>query len=517
MKRITRSNAITACVLFLLVCVLGLGLMDRSHQWGDDYAAYMLEGKAIAEGTLDEQIRINRKIHPSILSFGESEIPESVTYVWGYPLVLAAVYRSVGYDLEETSIHIAYKLPNLIAYAWFVSVVFLFYRRRLAFVPSLFLSLLFALNEQILPYVNMVLSDVFCLALSMTALYLIELFLECDQEKKRTGIGILLGVILWYNYEVRLNGVTVIGVVAFAHVLYLLRVRPEKRMWIQQCSPYLTLLILLGISICVMPQATSNTHHIASGPNKWILHNLNYYNGVVMKWLIRMVPLGFPMRDYVPYAVYACTAVGVLYAGIRRNLHLTVLLMGTFAVLLLLPYTQSLRYLFNVLPLILLFTTHGIQLLWEKAKGRLGRRIHVLTRCAGYALMLVFIVSMSGEVVQKIESHVKAGGMEYRYGAYSEDAVELYQFVRANTAEEDVIAFLKPRAMMLNTGRLCYVPGVNENRFTEMDYYISFGEKDDLAEDMGQEMWSGMTEIYRNRSYVMYKPAENLVVLDEDE
>lgn len=524
MKRLTRWDAIAAAALFLIVILLGAGLLDRGHEWGDDFAAYMLQARAIANGTMEEQSRLNRIIHPSELSFGGEEDPETITYVWGYPLALAGVYKLVGYDPAEGGIPLAYKLPNLIAYALFAVVVYLFYRRRFSFEGSLFLSLLFALHTQMLAHVNTLMSDVFCLTLSMAALLLIEIFLECGIGKKKACIGVLLGAVLWYNYEVRLNGVTVIYIVIFAHAINLLRSRPAKREWAVQLTPYAALLVLLGISLCVMPQATSNSSHIASGPNSWIIYNLRYYSEVIRDWLYGMLPGGAPeevsqgvsLRACVPYAVYVCILLGVLRAGITRNLHLTALMFGTFAVVLLLPYAQPIRYLFNALPLMLMFAAYGAQMIWTQVlRWPKGKALRVV-RFAGYAAMLVCVAGMTVGTVEEIGEHIRLGGTEYRYGAYCDDALEVYTYIREHADEDDVIACMKPRATMLNTDRLCYAPGINGNQYKDLDYLLAFkkveikGLYDFVTEGVWPELWAEMTEVCRNESFVLYKRVENV-------
>ena len=90
-----------------------------------------------------------------------------------------------------------------------------------------------------------------------------------------------------------------------------------------QLTPYAVLLALLGISLCVMPQATSNNSHIASGPNSWILHNLHYYSGLLRDWIREMIPEYMPLREYAHYLVYALIAVGMLCGGLIRHLHLS--------------------------------------------------------------------------------------------------------------------------------------------------------------------------------------------------
>jgi len=511
-KKLLNRDMLTALGLFLLVLLLGTGLLDRGHEWGDDFAAYMLEARAIANGTMEEQSRINRIIHASEMSFGGGEVPDSITYVWGYPLALAGVYKMVGYEPSDGGIPIAYKLPNLAAYALFTAVIYLFYRRRFSFEGSLFLSLLFALHTQMLTHVNTLMSDVFCLTLSMAALLLAEIFFDCGNTKKKAWIGLLLGAVLWYNYEVRLNGVTVIYIVLFAHAVHLLRSRPAKREWPVQLAPYASLLLLLGISLLVMPQATSNTAHIASGPNSWIAYNLNYYSGLLREWIRMMIPTYMPLREYAHYAVYALIVVGMLFGGLIENLHLSALMLGTFAVVLLLPYAQPLRYLFNALPLMLLFAALGLRAILRAVFGRAHSAVKRTGAVLGIVLMCMCAAGMLQDVMELRTEHASRGGAGQHYDAYSEQALDIYGYIRGNMPQEAKIAFVKPRALTLNTGRMGFMPGINGNRFADMDYLLELRDErmpDTVTQSIWPELWEELTEVYRNDMFVLYELSES--------
>lgn len=511
-QRLKKRDAIAALALILLVLVLGAGLLDRGHEWGDDFAAYMLQARAMANGTMEEQSRINRIIHASEMSFGGEEIPDTITYVWGYPLALSGIYRAIGYNPVDGGIPIAYKLPNLIGYALFAAIVYLFYRRRFSFGISLFLSSLFALHAQMLVHANDLMSDIFCLMLSMAALLLLEVFFEEERAGRKAAAGLLLGAILWYNYEVRLNGVTVIYIVIAAHALHLLRTRPKGREWAVQLAPYASLLALLGISLCLLPQATGNSSHIASGPNSQILFNLRYYNDEIAHWIERMIPAFVPLREYAYIPVYLLIAIGVVSAGIRKNLHLTALMLGTFAVLFLLPYVQPLRYLFNALPLMLLFAGYGAQALWLGIKEKLPMRAQRAMRWTGYAAMLLIAACMALDTAEQIGVHARQGGAAYRYEAYGEDALDIYAYIRENTAEDARIGCVKPRALTLNTDRICFAPGINGNRYMDMHYLLAFDGVplyDSVTQSIWPELWEELTEVYRNDSFVLYELSEN--------
>lgn len=62
-------------------------------------------------------------------------MPEEATdgklvYVWGYPLMLAGVYKIVGFDRVNYSSIIWYKIPLLLSLAFTGGALTLFFRRR---------------------------------------------------------------------------------------------------------------------------------------------------------------------------------------------------------------------------------------------------------------------------------------------------------------------------------------------------------------------------------------------------
>ena len=107
-----------ALALALAVVLLTGTILNCQHNWGDDFAAYLLEGTALSEGRFDEQVSLNYALHHRLdpkANYGQEHV-----YVWGYPLLLAAVCSAVGYDRTDFSSIVFYKLPNLLFLGVFV-------------------------------------------------------------------------------------------------------------------------------------------------------------------------------------------------------------------------------------------------------------------------------------------------------------------------------------------------------------------------------------------------------------
>ena len=496
-------TAVLLALLLLILCIMGL---DRGHGWGDDFAAYMLEGIAIAEGRLSEQIIINKELHPSQRTFGNNEKKDSLVYVWGLPLVLSMIYRLVGWDMPLGEEIIWYKLPGVFCLSMLGAVLFLFYRRRMPYILSFFLTGLLVLNKMLIADTNYIMTDIPCLTAGMSAMLFLDLYLAEQRKGRRMAYAFLMGIFLWFTYVVRLNGITIVGVVLMGHILELLFRKIPVKQWLTHILPYAVFLLLLGISLLYFPEATSNTDHIASGPNAWIMKNVHHYNALLKQWVYSMVDLGIPMKwYYLHILLYALFILGLLLDG-RRSLHLSVFLIGTVGVLLLLPYNQELRYLYNILPIILLYAGYGMLRIEAWLKKMLG------TRCVaknfsyiGVVLLLYIGLSNLGGTVWMQVDHANMVGMEGRHNAYSKDACDAYEYIYRYTNISDRIAFEKPRALYLNTGRISFVPGIEKNTFENADYFLLVDGGEYMLEKIPEKMREEMTIVFENSTMILYK------------
>ena len=113
----TWTDAALALLLALLLFFLAFLTLDSGNRFSsDDYAAYMLSGFSIAEGTFDQQNRINRIFHPTAMPL-EAAGSEELVYPWGYPLLLALIYRLAGFDRTDYHSIVYYTLPGAAAFA----------------------------------------------------------------------------------------------------------------------------------------------------------------------------------------------------------------------------------------------------------------------------------------------------------------------------------------------------------------------------------------------------------------
>ena len=516
MHRLERkTGAVTAadrwlCLALALTVALSAAacLGSATLDWGDDSAAYLLEGFAIADGRLDEQARRNYIMHPSDLP---DESDGELVYVWAFPLLLAAEYKLVGYDRTDFSSVIYYKIPSAVLLGMTAAVLFLFFRRRFGRKTSLAAALLFGLSHEFLYFVDwFICTDILFLFFAVTAFLLMDLYLAEKETKRRTAYGAALGAVFCLAYITRLNGVTLPLAFLAGQLAQLLREKclgegKNGKVLVSWLSPYAVFFALRLLLRAFLPDATSNVSDFAFSDVSELfrrLEMLRHYLSMFCAWLgsllLRFEPAAGWRRGFLSGVgcVPALFAVwGVLRCGWREYLPFTLLLGGTVLGAAFLPYQQGLRYMYVILPLLLLFCLCGIQDAAQRLRTKRGDggKPRKPVRLAVTALVCLYAFLPAALYAAQPKDDV---------GPFSTDAKAVWNYIREETPEESVVFFLKPRMLCLNTGRTG-LPGANGHTPEEADYYLACGEFPETA--LPAEYAGEFHEIYSRGDYVLYE------------
>ena len=501
----TRRDWVIAVLLTIFILLLvGMQLTPGIPMWVGDAAAYLSEGIAISNGTLEEQTAINCIMHPSPLP---EEVHENrLVYVWGYPLLLSLVHQMVGFDMVNYSSIIFYKLPSLLAFSLMAGVLFLFYRRFFEEKLAVFLTLIFCAGSNIFLQVDTLLVDIFFLFIALLSLWLAECFFA-DLEKpistgKKALLIVCLAISMWFTNQTRLNGSTVVLIILLSHILRLVERKAKlsiRLLWVHLC-PYAIYLILNVLSEWILFPATPNVSDIGSITLSQFFTNCHYYldktceylNDLAGKIGLFPIPLLFLL-------------VGFFKTGFRlRNLPYTVLLAGTYGVLVLLPYVQGLRYLYNVLPILVLYTAWGGQAVFQWLLSRKAVSPVLLRKgiavAAAILLLLVYFPVLQSCVLNITGSQDPADG-----DVYSKEAVEIYHYIQDNTEPDAVIAFMRPRLLYLNTGRISFAPNVNHHKLEDADFFLDSDVPPFAEFSPTEEERAALEVAYQNKTFTLYK------------
>lgn len=462
-----------AAIVFLAV----LSTLDNDCDWGDDFAAYINQGIAIAEGRFDEQISVNAFMHPSPLPDEAKDSP--LVYVWGYPLILALVYKIVGFDRLGFLSVICYKIPSLIALSLFAALIYLFFRKRFQKLTSFILAVLLCLHKVYIESVSTMYSDIVFLLLCWTCFYLAEqLSTQISAVPKRTTL--FLGICMWACCAVRLNGTSVIAITALIQLCYLIKNRQKlsaSDLGIHLLPYGVLILLSLLFNYLIFEPASSNMSDL--GRITWDItyKNIHSYLLVFRYFFFAFPGFSFPQIfwRFSLIMFLPLIAVGLLRC-FRKEFPYILFLMGTMLVLLLLPYAQGSRYCFPIFPVLFLLLGYCGEWIYSLIAGFLKPGDRRALQFLGFAAVTLLVCSAVGGSLSDHFIRILQGqdvrGTDSST-AYSATAVEAYRYIAENTGEDSVLAFEKPRVLFLNTGRLSFNPSVNGHKLEEADYYLA--------------------------------------------
>lgn len=523
-------------LIIAVIMLLSITCLNNTCYWGDDFAAYISEGISIADGNFQKQSELNVLMHPS-------ELPDeaqsgTLVYVWGYPLLLAVVYKLVGFDRTGFSSIIYYKLPSAIALALLAGIMYLFLRRRFGKTLSFGLAFLFCACYELRVFINTLYSDVVFLFFVMLSLLTVDVFVSSGGKKYK--IGVILGLLLWFTYEIRLNGISILfaAAVACAVAYFHDSNRREWKYAVVYLSPFIVFLAAKLISEALLAPATSNTSDILGVSFATVISNISSYyysactwfelvfNDAVFNWvnklLTAMTSSGEDtygvIRRFCDAMCGGCVSVlmllalcGVVFKGVKKELHLTLFALVYIIVVCMLPYNQGVRYIYPVMALVPLYVGYalsGISCFASKYIKHGLKKALKYVELAVISLMcaLTFVSAVRGNIYSKnnIEYIVPQGQQDfYKMYAYTPCSIEVYNYIIDNTDENSVIGFYKPRALYLNTQRLSIRTDINDHSLDEVDYFL-------VCADVGEEQLQDCVDytfrqIFSNDEFTFYE------------
>ena len=311
-----------AFVLLPVCALLLFGTLSRGHDWGDDWAGYLLQAKAIREGRLAEEVAANRyTVENSSRPLGPAAYP------WGFPLLLAPLY---GADI------LAHKIPGALCLIAFLALLAFGFRRYHSGWWLFALVGPFALNPVVLSAADEVLSDIPFLLLSTAALLLMG-----------KSPGLALGALMAAACFVRGNGWLLPAALIVAQIF-----RYQRR----SLLPYLTFLTFVLLWRAAFPP----------GSDSYLLYLRDTSVGTVLQNALdyARVPAHFFAGAPLYMAIYVASVPFTLYGVFlrrREDAHILIYVGLTLGLLLVWPFNQGLRLFLPALPFYCSFLLTGLE------------------------------------------------------------------------------------------------------------------------------------------------------------
>ena len=493
-KSSKKDDYIIAAIFAVFVVVLCVGKISSGHNWGGDFALYISQAKSIVNGSMQEIVANNQIIMDS--TDNGKVIYGPYAYPWGFPLLLAPVYKAFGFDLN------AFKIFCIVSYALFVAVFYVFFAGRFPRIYSVIATLLFALNPTIITYAaDSIGSDLPFLLFSFMAMITIGALLQ-DSRIDMRFLAICGGFLMAFACMLRTNGLVIPIALFITHCMILLNFKVK---WLdsakykikEQILPYAVFIICYIAQYLYFPKQEANLplEHAKNNTSiSSILENIAFYKDDI--------GLFFSQNHNVGCGIFAMCSVVIILGvikGIKKaeNIFYLLCACGFIALLLLYPDTGGFRYVFSILPLLVYFGMQGVcnlfgVLVWFKSVI-LAIMCFVLSMFVYVNATSTFSINMATITYEK-----------YIDGrAYNDYALEAWEYIRQNTPDDAVILFFKPRVLYLQTQRLGFASD-DLKRLKDADFMLWHSNAYNAPID-ASEFKRQTKLVFENADFKLYK------------
>jgi hypothetical protein len=470
-------------IVISISLILGAASLTRGHQWGDDFAWYILQARSILHSTTDEFMAQS--------AFTNSQSTTHLgplAYPWGYPLILTPAYALKGIS------PLGLKLPSLFFYGGFLLCLYFLLRDRLSQTESLLLVSLFAFNPLLLQFLDQILSDIPFLFFST-----LSLFLMTRESNRDIFHFTLIGAAIFFTTFLRVTGILLLGSFLAVEFFRLLKARDDRARVMKIIQRSFVVCAAFGVLWI------ANAVLFPGGGESY----LSQYAGL-METAREMAPAYFQVfGDFFGRSAAAKTAYYILLiffllgAWEKRRQEPVFLLFFAFWMIVHItyPYWQGPRYIFPLLPIFIYFTFEGM----KAVITRMPEKYHsTVTRVHyGFWILLagIFLITSGTNAYLNLQSDRQINGP---FDPYS---LEVYSFIKEKTPPGSVIVFFKPRVMVMMTEHPT-IMSTECDRMLKGDYIVlsrKVGENQQIAPEEIEACNLPLAEVLKNNRFVVYE------------
>ena len=470
-------------IIILISLVIGASILHRGHDWGDDFASYIMQTKSILTGTTREFVEHNR-----FTIEGSSILIGPVAYPWGYPLILAPAYALKG--LSPLSL----KLPGLFLFLGFLVCLFLLTKDRLTRAESLLLVSLFAFNPLLVDFLNQILSDIPFLFFSTLSLWLM---VRDDRQEPRAAL--FLGIVIACAFFIRTQGILLLVSYGIVEFLRLWKNRTNrdtaKKMLMALLIVFASFGILWLVYALIFPGGGES--YFKQYNDFQIERALGFVNGYFL-----VLGEFFGKSTAWKYLYDLLFVFFLIGLWVRRRQE-TVFIVFTLIWMLLLitwPSWQGPRFIFPLLPIFIYFVFHGMKFIVQKLpkNGQIWGG-----RC--FALFWLVIIGIS-LFRSSTEAYANLSRDRKAPDAFEDYSMDMYNFIQDKTPPDSIIVFFKPRAMRLFTDRDSYM-ALTCSELTRGDYVVlnKIAENSQVPPNEIGGCGIPLKEVFESRRFIVYE------------
>jgi hypothetical protein len=474
-----------------LVPVVFLNLRS-SHDWGDDFAGYILQAKCIAGDSSAAAVSFIE--NPSYPGYAPQSYPS------GFPVLLSAVYAVSGVDIYRFELMI-----SLFLFGTLMLMFSLLKRNMNSFFAAL-MVILFAYNPWTLNFKSEVMSDI-----PFSFFLLLAIVLYQKKSQSVTNI-VLLILVTGFMIAARTAGIAFL-IAIIIHGIYSIRMKNNEAGRKSFTGKYIFIpvafgsfafyLILQKIFSCGNTSAIGYRYifdfHLLK---HFILTNLSYYMAVMRAFFE-------PWNGEWQFAAliggtltFAFILLGMIRKFATRIRFTDILFLSWMMIILVYPYTNAgFRFLFPVAPILFQYGYQGMT--GFDMKGAMKPKTSAII----FSLIILLSYRQGWTDLYNSKQSIPDG-------PYQKENVAMFDFIKTHLPHQAIFCFAKPRAMALYAGRRAFAihpeesnAGIkNDLQLLKTDYLLINNEASpDNIKSFSADEQPNLIEIYRNSRNVIYK------------
>ena len=412
-------------IVFLVFAPLLFINVSASHDWGDDFAQYILQAKCIVEGK-----------SPIIYAFFDKEfyyVLGPPTRPVGLPLLLAPVYYFFGNNM------LAFSCLMSVCYFFIALLIYRYLRHVLAFVPAILWACTMLYNPQFLQLKLSVLSD-------FPFIVLLLLFFQLMKKTQTTQKIILLSLLAGFIISFRLIGIVLLPVYA---MIWLTDKSVPKTLLNFVKTPLLFCTISLLTFLSINSILLSNTSESISAysfistmiDKVHLLNTINYY-AFIYTLIYDQEVWGFA-SIILKSVMVALVLFGGIISWSKRLKAEDWFVIFYLLAMFVYPYNaEAVRFLMPVFPMLLMYQIESVK--------NISIPSYKLNRVKMYIIPIMILLSYKINLQNVLHQQGQT-----QKGPQEKSVAAAFDFIKTSLPANAMYAFTKHHAFMLYTDRKC--------------------------------------------------------------
>ncbi len=445
-NNINIKSYIVVCLLIIIIGIFYCVTVREGLNWDGDHSQYIHHAKNIAEG---KPYKDTGYIHnPSNPGIGP------IIYPPVFPMLLAPVYLVAGINFKLM------KIVTIYFFLFSLYIIFLNFKDELPIYYVILILGLIGFNYYFWDFKDQILSDLPFLLFIYTCFYFAVKTYEVKRiSKQAVVLASLTGLFLYLSYGTRSIGIVLLPAIFLYEILNYKKVSFKT---IVIFFVFLSFAVFQNISFHADASGGSYLDRLYFDTtipfNNFKIYTRdasalwqNGYSSVFKKIIFLVFSL--------------CSLSGFIIR--LRTIGIHEIFFGSYLVVILIwPGNQGTRFLIPLIPLYIFYFFYFINFL--KIQFLNNKNLSKATS------LILFIVISSISFSYGL-LYYKKGFKPIYHGVHKAASIELFSYIKNNTATNDVIIFRKPRILALFTSRSSACYHFSENDKELWNYFKEIG------------------------------------------